>query len=496
MFFAHDGRREMDHHQQVPVVGGVGSQQAAAAVQIDFDSVSQQHAGGDGGTSINFPASIHHHQTAPTENRSLPLDELMINSSSSAKEAKHTQRMLTWLCAVGKFNGCGPGASTALRHFLYSFLTLCAALVHPYLNVWAPSCDMYDSRHRAVGYITSIIYFSIFISFGVAMKQLHVAMLHHMPFILQGIDLGSPAAQSLRTWLKLGYWAYRIGMIMFLFQGIMFFGWFKAQWEINPGQTMLWAFCYFMYWPLAGNQVMWASIVMAVANKASVAHLKQELDRYKVAHKPLHFGSSQVLLPTDTMAQDTAVAIDHIMSTLVRVNNVIIPANMDGFATPFGIYYVGMVCFSICLLCQFLVATRSTAKSVDSAGDGSSAAGAVPEYNHLYTLVSSGISLVAAHVAALIPAQISVECTQVVGLVNEMRYRQPSDSTGHFSHELATDSDLVRLEAISRYIHEANGGHGMGFMLFGVRLSSAQLKNIIRLIVTAFTYLVAQLDSE
>ena len=49
----------------------------------------------------------------------------------------------------------------------------------------------------------------------------------------------------------------------------------------------------------------------------------------------------------------------------------------------------------------------------------------------------------------------------MVALINEMRQQARVDGHGKLRHELVTIEELVRLESLSRYIHEANGGVGM-----------------------------------
>ena len=70
-----------------------------------------------------------------------------------------------------------------------------------------------------------------------------------------------------------------------------------------------------------------------------------------------------------------------------------------------------------------------------------------------------------------------------------LRSRTLSSTRAREKHALVTDSEILRLECLSAYIREANGGLGMGYILFGIRLSASHVKNIIRGLVPLFSYL-------
>jgi hypothetical protein len=64
-----------------------------------------------------------------------------------------------------------------------------------------------------------------------------------------------------------------------------------------------------------------------------------------------------------------------------------------------------------------------------------------------------------------------VVCRQVIGMVNDMRQRAVIDEAGDPKHILVTDSELLRIDSLSRYIQDANGGRGMVCVAFAVSFS-------------------------
>ena len=91
--------------------------------------------------------------------------------------------------------------------------------------------------------------------------------------------------------------------------------------------------------------------------------------------------------------------------------------------------------------------------------------------------------------------------------------------SGRSRHSLVSEQEIVRLECLSAYVREANGGLGMvrtatscrklvdsvstvsaflltltlacctqGYIFVGMRLSSAQVKNILRALIPVFSY--------
>lgn len=93
---------------------------------------------------------------------------------------------------------------------------------------------------------------------------------------------------------------------------------------------------------------------------------------------------------------------------------------------------------------------------------------------------------------------------------------------GRLRYTVVSNGLLNKIEGVSSYVREANGGHGMvrlwcakhcepvcvlhvlhcvhalclqGCVIFGARLNTGQVKNVMRAIITVFTYILANTTS-
>ena len=126
------------------------------------------------------------------------------------------------------------------------------------------------------------------------------------------------------------------------------------------------------------------------------------------------------------------------------------------------------------------------------------------------------------------PAYLNVECNKLIAAINTLHYNAVSitvddDVCGpsprtlkrasletlqslHFSPaydaskceswDLASVDDLVRVHALSEYVRDANGQHGIGVVLIGIRLNFHQLKLIASLVFSFFASRITSIVSE
>jgi hypothetical protein len=215
-----------------------------------------------------------------------------------------------------------------------------------------------------------------------------------------------------------------------------------------------------------------------------------------------------------------SLALDEIMDILTDINTTVMPTNskhsslanslpsqdseksslllaVAGWDTSFVMLYSMGLCFGCAMLFKCFTVSHDLAGQHYSDHD-----------RQVQDLVSGFMCLAACNYALLIPAQTSTMCTRVIGCINEqrrclrssepsppqspkggLRSRTMSSTRARDKHAIVSDSEILRLECLSAYIREANGGLGMGYILFGIRLSASHVKNIIRALVPLFSYL-------
>jgi hypothetical protein len=337
----------------------------------------------------------------------------------------------------------------------------------------------------------------------------------HMVSLLSEVNFATPSAKTLHLWLT---WGFRMSAgisMMVSLQGVywLYSGWFSAQFGpiLHPTDSsglILWVFFYCFGLPAQCCLVCFALLGTGVANAATTAHL----------------GKIHVLSVADydtELGQTGNVAItklqDDMMHILTDVNTRTIPMNMAAFNTPFALLY----CLGLSGGLGFMYNTVLTYSTSDTATSSSGGDASAIQHQRIQNLILAFISIIGVNVGLLIPAQTSTMCTrvsvdafrtsfitffntcihgmyvvcsrvpwwgegarglvihislcvwmvcvQVVGTINEFRRcsraltSEPSLSytSARIKHVLASDSDIVRLECLSAYIREANGGRGM-----------------------------------
>ena len=72
----------------------------------------------------------------------------------------------------------------------------------------------------------------------------------------------------------------------------------------------------------------------------------------------------------------------------------------------------------------------------------------------------------------LVPARVTTECTQLISDVNLRMMR------------VDTEEEMHALNALSTFITSLNNGAGIGFFLFGVRISEELVKSVVGTVST------------
>jgi hypothetical protein len=340
----------------------------------------------------------------PMMNRTNSL-ELLLSASETdpqqnTKGAHAARKNLKRLFAVGRLQGMGPGSSLYVR-WLMSILHCIGALMMAYLNVRSYGASLHDERNSILGVLVSCAYIYMFLGHGVACRFSHTAMQNHIVTLMAGLDWSASTTKSLRVWMAVGFWGWACITSGCILQGFFFVSWLQTQYENDPREAFLWVYFYFFYGPIVFNQMAWGGVMVIVANHATTAQLAQSLHVHTK-----EFAYDKVGQTSAAAVEKCLATTDSIMDTLVRINTIVIPADVNGFGKVFALFYTAMVAFGVCMFLQYFKAnTRASEDGSMSSEDAAS--------QSFSTLFASGLCLVMAQVVALVPAQVSTKCKQV-----------------------------------------------------------------------------------